>query len=72
MAGLVQIANILLCIYLVFKGVEILQIALMSTSPQRKLGIMLGWGMVVAAIGIAIIGFLATILQGAALPGPTQ
>jgi hypothetical protein len=67
MAGLIQIANFLLCVYLVFKGVEILQIALMSTSEHRKLGITLGWTMVIAAVVIGAIGFLLTIAQGSAM-----
>ena len=67
MAGLIQIANFLLCVYLVFKGVEILQIALMSTSEKRNTGITIGWLMLIAAIVIGAIGFFLTILQGSSM-----
>jgi hypothetical protein len=42
MAGMLQIITYLLCVYLVFKGVEILQIALMSSREDRALGIAIG------------------------------
>jgi hypothetical protein len=48
MIGMLQIITYLLCVYLVYKGWEILQIALMSNRENRKVGIVLG---VVAVVG---------------------
>jgi len=42
MIGMLQIITYLLCVYLVFKGVEILQIALASSRENRVLMIVLG------------------------------
>lgn len=50
-----------LCFYIIFKGVEIFQIALMSSRPDRRLGLIIGGGAVVAAVCLAgIFGYLAT------------
>jgi len=51
MIGLMQIMIYMLAVYLVFKGVEILQIALMSSRSNRTLGIIIG----ILAIAIAIM-----------------
>lgn len=56
MVGILQIITYLLCVYLVFKGVEIFQIALMSSRENRGLGIVIGVVMIVAGI-VAAIGF---------------
>lgn len=50
MIGLMQIMIYMLGVYLVFKGVEILQIALMSARPNRTLGMAIG----ILAIAVAI------------------
>ena len=50
MVGMLQIMTYLLCVYLVYKGFEILQIALMSNRENRTLGIVLG--------SIAVVGSL--------------
>jgi hypothetical protein len=42
MIGMIQILTYLLAVYLVFKGVEILQIALMSNRTDRTAGIVIG------------------------------
>jgi hypothetical protein len=42
MVGMLQIITYLLCLYLVFKGFEILQIALMSAREDRAGGITIG------------------------------
>ena len=42
MIGMLQIITYLLCVYLVFKGFEILQIALMSGREDRAGGIVIG------------------------------
>jgi hypothetical protein len=52
-----------LCFYIIFKGVEILQIALMSNRPDRdrRLGLIIGGCAVIAAVCLAgIFGYLAT------------
>ena len=55
MIGLMQVMIYLLCVYLVYKGVEIFQIAFVSDSPNvsRKLGIALG---VIMIIGAFVVG----------------
>lgn len=53
MVGMLQIITYLLCIYLVFKGVEILQIALSSHHEKKD---------VIIAIGV--IAVVASILTG--------
>lgn len=58
MVGMLQIITYLLCIYLVFKGVEIYQIAAMSTKERKGGGIALGIIAIVLSIIIAI-GFAA-------------
>jgi uncharacterized membrane protein HdeD (DUF308 family) len=56
MAGMLQIITYLLGIYLVFKGIEIFQIALMSSRPNRVAGLVLG------VISIIISGLAAITL----------
>jgi hypothetical protein len=51
MVGLMQIMIYMLAVYLVFKGVEILQIALMSPRTNRTMGIIIG----ILAIALAIM-----------------
>lgn len=58
MVGLMQIMIYMLAVYLVFKGFEIFQIAFMSTSRSRKMGIFLGVACIVVAV-ILGIGFSA-------------
>ncbi|MEP6922677.1 MAG: hypothetical protein ABI967_16250 [bacterium] len=50
MVGLIEILIYMLAVYLVFKGVEIFQIALMSNRPDRTLGLLVGTGSIVVAI----------------------
>ncbi len=64
MGGYFQIIIGLICIYLVFKGVEIFQIAYTSRPENpntRTYGMMLGMGAIAAAV---IIGVLAVIFTG--------
>lgn len=58
MVGLMQIMIYLLCVYLVFKGVEIFQIAFVSSSENisRKLGVALG---VIMIAGAFLVGAVA-------------
>ena len=61
MVGMLQIIMYLLCVYLVFKGVEIFQIALMGANEkQRSKGYTLGVLMIAASI-IAVVVFTALI-----------
>ena len=53
MVGMLQIITYLLCIYLIFKGFEILQIALMSNREDRAAGMIIGTLLLVIAIGAA-------------------
>jgi len=56
MVGLMQIMIYMLAVYLVFKGIEIFQIALMSSRPDRTPGLLLG-GLCIAVAIIAGGGF---------------
>ena len=62
MVGLMQIMIYMLSVYLVFKGVEIFQIALMSVRPNRTGGMIIG----ILAVAIAIIA-----AGGFSLGGPS-
>jgi hypothetical protein len=53
MIGMLQIITYLLCVYLVFKGFEILQIALMSPREDRKGGITIGVLLLIISIAAA-------------------
>jgi hypothetical protein len=53
MIGMIQILTYLLCVYLVFKGFEILQIALMSPREDRGGGLVIGVLAVVISIAAA-------------------
>jgi len=59
MVGMLQIITYLLCVYLVYKGWEILQIALMSNRENRKVGIVLG---VIAVVGSFIASAIFTYM----------
>ncbi len=50
---MIQILTYLLAVYLVFKGFEILQIALMSSRADRTAGIIVGVLAIVFALGAA-------------------
>ncbi len=54
MVGLMQIMIYLFCVYLIYKGVEIFQIAFVSVENRtRQIGIFIGGIAIIAAIGIA-------------------
>jgi hypothetical protein len=59
MVGMLQIITYLLCVYLVYKGWEILQIALMSNRENRKVGIVLG---VIAVVGSFVASAIFTYM----------
>jgi uncharacterized membrane protein HdeD (DUF308 family) len=54
MVGMLQIITYLLCVYLIFKGIEILQIALMSNRENRTSGIIIGIIMILISIIAAV------------------
>ena len=56
MVGLMQIMIYMLAVYLVYKGIEIFQIALMSNRESRGLGLVVGAGCIAVAV-VAGIGF---------------
>lgn len=60
MLGMLQIITYLLCVYLVFKGVEIFQIALVNNTPENKGALRLGAVMLIISI-LAAIGFAVWI-----------
>ena len=73
MVGMLQIITYLLSVYLVFKGIEIFQIALASsrTDGSRKLALILG-GVMIAVSGLAAIIFSIWITDqavGVSVPG---
>ena len=55
MIGMIQILTYLLSVYLVFKGFEIFQIALMSTREDRAKGLIIGVLAIVISIGAGLI-----------------
>jgi uncharacterized membrane protein len=55
MAGMLEIITYLLCVYLIFKGVEIFQIAFMSSKEHRSTGMAIGGVMIVAALVAAVV-----------------
>jgi NADH:ubiquinone oxidoreductase subunit K len=54
--GMLQIITYLLCLYLIFKGFEIFQIAIASPKENNRGSIMLGVVMIIVSI-IAAVGF---------------
>jgi hypothetical protein len=54
MVGMLQIITYLLCLYLVYKGFEIFQIAFVSQHPKREVGIALG---LLAIVGSIVASF---------------
>lgn len=50
---MVAIIGLLLCVYLVFKGVEIFQLSLVNPNPQRRLSGVIGVVSLVASVVLA-------------------
>jgi uncharacterized membrane protein HdeD (DUF308 family) len=63
---MIQIIGLLLCVYLVFKGVEILQIALANPQADRW-SLALGWLSLAAAGVLAVLFALWLIASGASM-----
>ena len=55
MVGILQIITYLLCVYLVFKGIEIYQIAKMSSREDRQGGLSLGTIMIIISVVAALV-----------------
>ena len=60
MVGMIQILIYLLCIHLVFRGIEIYQIALMSSKEDNISGIKIGGVMLTISIIVALYFFYIT------------
>ena len=55
MVGMLQIITYLLCVYLIFKGIEIYQIAKMSSRQDTSGGLTLGTVMIIVSIVAAVV-----------------
>lgn len=66
---MLQIIGWLLCIYLIFKGVEILQIGLASPKENKAFMLLIGWGAVVISVVLAVVFIGVLDMQGGSLPG---
>lgn len=66
---MLQIIGWLLCIYLVFKGVEILQIGLASPKEEKGFMMLIGWGAVVVSVVLAVVFIGILDMQGGSMPG---
>ncbi len=55
MVGQIQIISYFLAVYLVYKGFEIFQIAFMSESKQKKIGLILGGLAFIGSVIIAVV-----------------
>lgn len=64
MAGMLQIITYLLCVYLIFKGIEIFQIANVKSRENEGRGLVLGAVMVAVGV-IAALVFYTWINQQA-------
>jgi hypothetical protein len=64
MIGMLQIMTYLLCVYLVFKGFEVLQIALASNREDRAGIIVIG--VIAVAIAIAASFYFVKMIDGQA------
>lgn len=63
MVGMLQIITYLLCVYLIFKGVEIYQIASMSNRENRTAGLRLGSIMIVVSVILAFVFYALIDMQ---------
>jgi len=63
MVGMLQIITYFLCVYLVFKGIEIYQIAQMSSRDDRKAGLRLGTAMILVSVIAAGIFYVLINMQ---------
>jgi hypothetical protein len=71
MIGMLQIMTYLLCVYLVFKGFEILQIGLTSARENRSTGLAIGILAVAIALAASAYFVKITDAQAAAVSSHT-
>lgn len=55
MVGMLQIITYLLCVYLIFKGIEIFQIANVKSRDNDGRGLYLGTAMIIIAVILALV-----------------
>jgi len=67
---MIQLIGLLLCVYLAFKGVEILQIALASTREDRKT--VMGMGIVALIASIVVAGLFAHVFLYSGMSVPSS
>ena len=67
MVGMLQIITYLLCVYLVFKGVEIWQIANVQRVDNNGRGLALGMAMIIIAVVLALVFYIAIDQQAEAI-----
>lgn len=65
---MIQIIGLLLCVYLVFKGIEILMTAAASTHESRNTLVV--WGVLCFLAAVAIAGLFAFLLLMSGSPMP--
>lgn len=63
MVGMLQIITYLLCVYLVFKGIEIFQIANVKSKETEGRGIYLGTAMIIIAFILAAVFYTLIDMQ---------
>jgi hypothetical protein len=61
---MLQLVGFLLCFYIVFKGVEIYQIALCSPREEKGGAMAIGVLALIAAVILAVLFAMAFIVQG--------
>ena len=67
MLGMLQIMTYLLCVYLVFKGFEILQLGITSNRDDRTPGVVIGIVFVLIAIAVSLVFVRMIDAQAAAV-----
>ena len=63
MVGMLQIITYLLCVYLVFKGIEIFQIANVKSKETDGRGLYLGTAMIVISVIAALVFYVLIDMQ---------
>jgi hypothetical protein len=61
MIGMLQIITYLLCVYLIFRGATILQIAICSPKPNNRAGVTLG--VIALVMSVLLAGFFIVRME---------
>ena len=69
MVGMLQIITYLLCVYLVFKGIEIFQIANVKSKESEGRGLYLGTAMIIISVIVALVFYALINSQAEAIGG---